>query len=261
VSLATSLVSPSPRGAKVVLMTRTKATALAVVAALLGVLFSATGSAPAAQTRTQTCQPTPEGTALKIAIMGDSISTPLGASVPERSWPVMLQTQGATHGWGVTLNALGATHAGEYVPGGNLNWVAQNVRASQPDIVTMNFRTNEQVGFGQSPAQLKANLLALMDFIRAESPNTRFVMINPPIMFYHVFNTTPATQADYIRALWEAGNERGACWVDLKPFFPTSGPDARSRVFLPDDIHPGDIGHAVFFAAIYTALLQACGLR
>jgi hypothetical protein len=67
-------------------------------------------------------------------------------------------------------------------------------------------------------------------------------------------------QADYAAKMREAADDRGACWLDLIPLFPSgSGPDAWTRTFLFDDIHPGDVGHRAFCAAIYTAMLQHCG--
>lgn len=205
-----------------------------------------------------TCAPAPKSTTRKITIMGDSISTPYGTTAPGYSWPEMLKTQGATHGWSVITQGQGGTMASQYLPGQPNFWITEQVRSALPDVVTLNFRTNEQLQ-GQSAAQLKTALLGLMDAIRSVSPNTQFLMINPPMMWYHGFFTTPETQADFTAKMWEAGNERGACFVDMKPAFPTSAQDPRRAVLLPDDIHPSNAGHAVFFAAVYAALLQTCG--
>jgi lysophospholipase L1-like esterase len=205
------------------------------------------------------CAPATKATSRKIAVMGDSIATTYGASTPERSWPELLKAQGATHGWAVTLHGVGSSMASQYLPGQQLFWVTQQVRSAHPDLVTLDFRANEHLK-GQTPAQLKASLLALMDAIREVSPNTQFLIFNPPVLWYHGFYTTPATQADYAAKMREAADERNACWLDLTPLFPSgSGPDAWTRTFLFDDIHPGDVGHRAFYAAIYTAMLQHCG--
>lgn len=231
------------------------AIAVALIAALFLVPVRAVSPTAASAA---SCAPAPASTARKITVMGDSISTSYGASTPERGWPEMLKTQGATHGWAVTAKGQGGTMASQYLPGQPNFWITEQVRAAQPDIVTLNFRTNEQLQ-GQSSAQLKTALLGLMDAIRATSPNTQFLMINPPMMWYHGFYTTPETQADFTAKMWEAGNERGACWVSMVPAFPTSATDPRRAQFIPDDIHPSDAGHAIFFAAVYAALLQSCG--
>lgn len=206
---------------------------------------------------TNSCAPVPRSTTRKITIMGDSISTPYGASAPERSWPEMLKARGATHGWAVTALGQGGTQANSYLPGQPNFWITEQVRSALPDVVTLNFRTNEQLQ-GQTAAQLKTALLGLMDAIRATSPSTQFLLINPPMMWYHGFYTTTETQADFTAKMWEAGSERGACFVDMVPAFPVSAQDPRRAQFLPDDIHPNDAGHAIFFAAVYTSLLQSC---
>lgn len=233
------------------------------LAALAVTWFAAFSLAVTSSATTQpnpgTCGPTPAATSLRIAVMGDSIATAYGASTPDRSWPVMLKTQGATHGWDVQLHGVGSTTASQYLPGGPLFSVTETVRNAHPDVVTLDWRANEQLQ-GQTPAQLKTNLLALIDAIRSVSPATRFLIVNPPVLFYHGFYQTPATQADYTAKMWEVKQERGACWLDTRPFFPATGPDERSRTYLFDDIHPSDVGHSVFFAAVYTALLQACGM-
>ena len=236
----------------------------AVMALVFGVTSAATlitlpANQVSAAAQAADCAPATKATTRKIAVMGDSIATTYGATTPERSWPELLKAQGATHGWAVTLHGVGSSMASQYLPGGPLFWVTQQVRDAHPDLVTLNFRANEHLK-GQTPAQLKTHLLALMDEIRKVSPNTQFLIFNPPVLWYHGFYTTPATQADYAAKMREAADERNACWLDLTPLFPSgSGPDAWTRAFLFDDIHPGDVGHRAFYAAIYTAMLQHCG--
>lgn len=231
----------------------------AVLALVFGGAAAATQPVEPVASQVSGCAPAPQATSRKIAIMGDSITTTYGASAPERSWPELLKAQAATHGWAVTLHGVGGSTASQYLPGGQLNWIADQVRSAQPHLVTLDFRANEHLQ-GQTPAQLKTNLLALIDYIRATSPNTQFLIINPPTLWYHGFYVTAATQADYTAKMWEVANERDGCWLDLKPLFPSGdGPNALTRTYLPDDIHPGDVGHRMFFGVIYTAMLQHCG--
>jgi lysophospholipase L1-like esterase len=199
------------------------------------------------------CAPAPASTSRKIKIMGDSIMTPYGSSADAKSWPHRLKAQAATHGWEVTLHGIGGTMASEYLPGGPHNWVAQQVRDAQPDVVTLDFRANEHLN-GQTPAQLKTNMLALIDYIRATSPNTEFLIVNPPVLWYHGFYVTVATQADYAAKMFEVAQERNTCWLDMTPFFSQTAPDPA----LPDDIHANDEGHVRYLVGIYTVLLQHC---
>lgn len=206
------------------------------------------------------CAPAPQSTSRKIAIMGDSIMTEYGASTPEKSWPRRLKAQGNTHGWQVTLHGVGGSMASMYLPGGPYHWIAQQVRDAQPDVVTLDFRANEHIGSNgqakQTPAQLKTNMLALIDFIRATSPSTQFLIVNPPVLWYHEFYTTTYTQADFAVKMWEVAQERGGCWLDMRPFFSQTARDSD----LPDDIHPNDAGHGKYYAAVYSTLLQHCGV-
>lgn len=222
----------------------------------------ATASASAAQGGT--CAPAPKSTSRKIAIMGDSIMTtyrpaPDNATPATLAWPNLLATQANTHGWQVSQHGVGGSMASMYLPGGPYHWVAQQVRDAKPHIVTLDFRANEQIGSNgqakQTPAQLKTNMLALIDFIRATSPNTQFLIVNPPVLWYHEFFTTTHTQADYAVKMWEVAQERGGCWLDMRPFFSQVAKDPD----LPDDIHANNRGHQKFYVAIYTALLQTCG--
>lgn len=239
-----------------------KIIASVVAAAMLSFMIMSVPSSSAKQT-SGVCGSVPKSTAMKIAVMGDSIATPYRPApdnnTPDsRAWMNMLKTQGGTHGWSVTLHGVGSTMASQYLPGGPQYAVTQSVKALQPTIVLMDWRANEQLN-GQTPDQLKTNLLALMDEIRTANANTRFMIINPPKLWYHAFNNGPTTQEDYMVKMYEAAKERGGCWVDLVSAFPQTGPDAYSRVYMPDDIHPSNAGHAIYFTAVYNALLQACG--
>jgi lysophospholipase L1-like esterase len=209
-----------------------------------------------AEASATTCTPAPPAAGHIVTAMGDSLTTPYGASIPERAWPNMLKAQMEPQGWTVNLHGIGSTMAEQYLPGGPLFHVTETVRNSHPDIVTMDWRANEQLQ-GRTPAQLKTSLLALIDTIRQVSPDTQFLIINPPLMWYHEFQSAQAQDA-YAVVMREVSQERGTCWLDLRPFFPQTGPDTYSRSLLFDDIHPGDYGHAIFFAAISTALVQAC---
>jgi len=209
-----------------------------------------------------TCGPIPAGTAKKIAIMGDSIFTEYRAGADtntpvSRSFPRLLQSAGAARNWSVTLHAVGSTMASQFLPGGNQYSVTQQVKALQPDLVLMDWRANEQLN-GKTPTQLKTDLDALMTEIRTTSPNTQFMIVNPPKLWYHVFNQGTYTQADYTAKMFEAAQAKGACWVDMVPAFPQTGPDTYSRAYLPDDIHGNNAGHALYFAKVDGALLQSC---
>lgn len=236
-----------------------------LAAAIAVFLFAVFGLAPTVQhLRPETavaaqsagCVPAPPSVSRKIAIMGDSLATTYGASTPERSWPVMVKTQAATHGWSVTLHGVGSTMASQYLSGGPQFAVTESVRNLHPDVVVLNFRANEQLN-GQTPEQLKTNLIALIDTIREVSATTQFLIWNPPLMWYHGF-VSPQAQEAYIAKMWEVKVEKGTCWVDFRSFFPKSGPDAYSRTLLFDDIHYSDQAHATIAAGVYGDLLATC---
>lgn len=214
-------------------------------------------SITSASAQTETCAPAPPTPGYDIKIMGDSITTSYGASTAAKSWPVMLQAQAATRGWTVGLHGIGSTMAEQYLPGGPHFDVTVAVRSSQPDLVLMDWRANEQLQ-GRTPGELKTALTALIGQIKQVSPATKFMIVSPPVMWYHEFES-PAKQATYVDKMREVATEQGACWVDLRPYFETAGgPNAETQKWLFDDIHLSDAGHKVFFAVIDTALLQAC---
>lgn len=231
--------------------------------AMIGIVGSGTAASAApsnfevrkaAQTQ-YGCTPAPAGTQLKVSVMGDSLMTNWGVQdTPDQGWPEKVKAQGATHAWHVDIgSAVGATKITDFLPGGGGWWITECVRNSQPDIVTMDWRTNEQLANPiVTPAQLKANYLQLMDHILAVSPGTKFLIVNPPLMMYPDAFRTPYTQEQYIAKMIEVRDERGTCWLDLRPFFDTSGSFAWEQ--LPDSIHPGKIGHRMFAIGIYEAL-------
>lgn len=237
---------------------RSKRKIAAAVAAVLVLMFSLVSAAIGVTTSPRhaaqvTCAPA--SPAKKIAIMGDSITTTYGASAPEKSWPVMLQERGATQGWVVGSYGIGSTMAEQYLPGGPHFNVTETVRDWRPDLVLMDWRANEQLQ-GRTPEQLKTSLLALAGQIRASSPTTKFMIVNPPLMWYHEFVSVEA-QHTYTAKMREVADELDGVYVDLEPFFPATGPSATSRATLPDDIHPNDAGHLRFLAVIFVAIRQA----
>ena len=236
---------------------------LALVFGGAAAAMSPTATAPAIQPtaakaaqQTHGCTPAPAGTELDVKVMGDSLMTNWGVhdTHPNQGWPQLVKAQGATHAWHVDIGpAVGATKITDFLPGGGGWWITECVRNSQPDIVTMDWRTNEQLANPiVTPAQLKANYLLLMDHILAVSPGTKFLLVNPPLNMYHESFNTPHTQEQYIAKMLEIRDERGTCWLDLRPFFDTSGNFAWT--LLPDGIHPGRIGHRVFAQGLYGAM-------
>lgn len=237
---------------------RSKRKIAAAVAAVLVLMFSLASGAVGVTTSPRqaaqvACSPAPA--IKKIAIMGDSLTTSQGASAADKSWPVMLQEYGAARGWVVGSYGIGATLADEYEQGRNLFFVTQTVRDWKPDLVLMDWRTNDQI-HGRTPGQLKASLLAIADQIRVMSPSTRFMIVNPPLMWYHDL-VSPEAQRTYAAKMREAADELDGFYVDLEPFFPQAGPSWASRATLPDDIHPNDAGHLRYLTVISLALRQA----
>lgn len=237
---------------------RSKRKIVAAVAAALVLMFSIVSGAVGVTTSPRhtaqvVCAPVPA--VKKIAIMGDSLTTSQGASAADKSWPAMLQERGAARGWVVGSYGIGATLADEYEPGRNLFFVTETVRDWKPDLVLMDWRTNDQI-HGRTPEQLKASLLAIAGQIRAGSPTTKFMIVNPPLMWYHDL-VSPEKQRTYAAKMREAADELDGFYVDLEPFFPQTGPSWASRATLPDDIHPNDAGHLRYLTVIFLGIRQA----
>lgn len=231
----------------------------ATLAGLLVLMFTAVSvlAAQVAQSnaaaQTATCEVLPSQVR-KIVIMGDSIATDYGASSPEKSWPSRLQEYGAPRGWMVEARAIGSTMAEQYLPGGPLFHVTEQVRDWRPDLVLFNWRANEQLQ-GRTPEQFKAAMLALAGQIKAGGSTTRFLIMNAPLLWYHEFASADK-QHTYSAKLREVATELGGHYVDLEPFYPKSGPSASSRRVLFDDIHPNNEGHLRNFTVVSLTLRQ-----
>lgn len=197
---------------------------------------------------------------VKMQIMGDSIMTDTGATEVNRGWPKQFKDYMATKGWTVyTDKAVPGSKAFQYTPGGPLASITDNVRLSNPTLVTLNWRTNEQWN-SISPTDMRNSYLSIIDTIRSTSPTTAFLIVNPPLMALDdqggIDNYTTWKQADYIAAMLDVKNQRDTMWLDLRPYFPTGGSYAAS--LLPDGIHPSNFGHTVIAHSLTSALLNSC---
>src|SRR5688572_2061261 len=80
-----------------------------------------------------------------MQIMGDSIMTHAGASEEARGWPKQFQDYMATKSWTVfTDKARAGSKAVDFTATGQYASVTSQVRQSNPTLVTLNWRTNEQ---------------------------------------------------------------------------------------------------------------------
>lgn len=198
---------------------------------------------------------------VKMQIMGDSIMTDTGATEVSRGWPKQFKDYMATKGWTVyTDKAVAGSKAFQFTSTGPLASVTDSVRLSNPTLVTLNWRTNEQWN-SISPTDMRNSYLSIIDTIRSSSPTTAFLIVNPPLMALDdqggIDNYTTWKQADYIAAMMDVKAQRDTMWLDLRPYFPTAGSYANQ--LLPDGIHPSNFGHTVVAHSLTSALLNACG--
>lgn len=192
--------------------------------------------------------------------MGDSIMTEAGASEVNRGWPKQFKDYMATKNWTVHIDkARAGSFASDFTATGQHAAVTTQVRLSNPTLVTLNWRTNEQWN-SVSPADMRAAYLSIIDSIRSTSPSTAFIIINPPLMALDdqggIDNYTTWKQADYIAAMWDVKVQRNTMWLDLRPYFPTGG--AYGAALQPDGIHSSNFGHSIIAHSLTSTLLSSC---
>lgn len=238
---------------------KTKMAGWLAAVALLTVGATASFASPSSSAANRLCADIATNQ-VKIQIMGDSIMTESGATEVGRGWPKQFKDYMATKNWTVyTDKARAGSKAVDFTTTGQFASITSDVRLSNPTLVTLDWRTNEQWN-SISPSDMRAAYLNIIDSIRSTSPSTAFIIINPPLMALDdqggIDNYTTWKQAEYISAMWDVKVQRNTMWLDLRPYFPTGG--AYAAQLLPDGIHPSNFGHTVVAHSLTSTLLSSC---
>lgn len=233
---------------------------LAAISLLAAAATTSIASVPSSSAATRLCADMATNSVV-MQNMGDSIMTDAGASEVARGWPKQFKDYMATKNWTVYIDkARPGSKATDFTSMGAYSSVTTQVRESNPTLVTLNWRTNEQWN-SISPSDMRTAYLAIIDSIRSTSPTTAFIIINPPLMALDdqggIDNYTTWKQADYIAAMWDVKTQRNTMWLDLRPYFPTSG--AYGAALQPDGIHSSNYGHSIIAHALTSMLLGSCG--
>lgn len=198
--------------------------------------------------------------------LGDSIVAGAGASRPERGWIQLLEWK-AQPGqmWNMGLN--GSTTA-QHVPGGTEHWRVQVAQWAQPSLILMDWRVNDQWSQyyrGDSPpATVALQYRAVIASLRAYSPDSSILVVNPPY-----FSDTwlddqlrnqvpPATARDYAAAIKQVAQDMGVLYLNLPQYFPSSVGETDYIGWYADSTHPADAGHAVARTALEASIRAWC---
>lgn len=204
--------------------------------------------------------------ALTVEVLGDSIGagTP-GASNNNRRWQTRLS--GQIPGSAVWNGAVPGSIVRDYLPGGRYRFHSEFTMNVKPSLVILVFRVNDQWQStadpaGYSPAVFKAQMLQLVNEIRAASPSTTVMISIAPWILDTRIDSGTYGQWDYIVALWDVYIATGAIWMDWMRFMPKQGEPNDQGLLIYDLTHPSDTGQAVIAAHTYEAISSYClGVR
>ncbi len=135
----------------------------------------------------------------------------------------------------------------------------ERVIGKKPDTVLIEFAINDaRLDNGLTRDQARANLMNMIDRIRAADPETEIILMtmNPPVGLSYL--RRPRIR-DYYRMYREVAEERGLPLIDHARNWDRirrTDPDLFDR-YVPDGVHPGEEGCA---AVITPAVLEALGL-
>jgi acyl-CoA thioesterase-1 len=214
---------------------RPRALYAAIVASVAVVALSACGGSetkPSASPQVpaeSTTAATPPATArVRVLIVGTSLTAGLGLS-PDDAYPAVLQRLADSASLNVHIVAAGLS--GETTAGARdrIDWLLRQ----RADVVVIESGANDGLR-GVDPAATRANLVAIIERVRAHNPDVRILLTQmeaPP-------NFGPTyTRAFHDTFMQVAGDEG----VTLIPFF-LDGVAAVPRLNQPDGIHPNEEG-------------------
>lgn len=173
-----------------------------------------------------------------IVALGDSLTAGQGVA-PEEAYPALLQARLTRDGYGYRVVNAGVS--GDTSAGGlrRVDWVLR----AQPEIVIVALGANDGLR-GQSVRALRANLVAIIDRVRAAGARVLLAgMQMPPNYGAHYTR-------EFAAVFPEVARQTG---VPLMPFL-LEGVATDVRLNQADGIHPNVAGHRVIADHVWTYL-------
>jgi len=233
------------------------------LAATIAAVPAAAPAARAAAPSSRLCADLAGGR-VTMELLGDSVAAGYpGAPNPwDRWWSVFASA--LPPGSAVWNGAIPGSVLADYLPAhdgqpeGRYGFHTRFAAAVAPTVLAVNFRLNDQ--WSQvSIAQWKANWRLLIDYVRADSPDTTMVfLVSPLALAPQNERAGPLKAADYIRALTELAVEvPGSLIVRWDQFMPTPPTDWYGLLTY-DLVHPSPAGQRLLAAQTYQALTSYC---
>lgn len=179
---------------------------------------------------------------------GDSIAEGWIASGPAHAWPAIA---GRVFGLDVVNLGYAGAARGEIVSAEHLAGIAA-------DVISISHGTNCWTRIQHSAGQMRENMRAFLQIVRAAHPDVPIVVCSPVIRpdAEQTPNGLGATLADLRAAIEEVTTERIDAGDSLLSL--VRGEPVLQAGHLADGVHPGDEGHRImaasFGAAVRTAL-------
>ncbi len=167
---------------------------------------------------------------------------------------ICLHNGDETYGIRPFCGGFGGADSTHFVTSGyGSRWVDQ-VTLLQPALVTICLGANDLKG-SQTVAQYKANLIALIAYIRTKSPSSSIVLIAP-----YEIGVTPSTVdtwANYVTAIQQIVTaDSTLAYFDIWNRFGTQKPPSVAGMIAGDNQHPTNAGQA-YWADAFAAFLAA----
>lgn len=179
---------------------------------------------------------------VEVAVLGDSITSGIGALPPGEHWPALVA---AEYDWRVERFAIPGTGYVAGAPDADFASRVDAVVAVEPDVVVVAGGTND---LANPREEVLAAAAEVLDGLRAELPESRLVLLSP---FFHpallearlIGGVPTATAVAALTAgLADLAADRGVPFLDTTHLFDR---EETASLVLPDGVHPNAEGHRV----------------
>jgi acyl-CoA thioesterase-1 len=174
-----------------------------------------------------------------LLFFGDSLTAGAGLEDPlAQAFPALIEKK--IHDAGLAWRVVNAGLSGETSAGGlrRVDWILRQ----RVDVFVLELGGNDGLR-GVPPGTTRANLQAIIDRVRAKSPDTKIVLAG--------IAAPPNMGAEFTRAFAAIFPELAAKnGVALIPFL-LEGVAGRPELNQPDGIHPTDKGHGIVAETVW----------
>jgi len=186
---------------------------------------------------------------IRYVALGDSLAAGYYTTTAKKSYQYLVTDQLKAQGYQVTLDGFwqaGATLAGYAWP------KVDQVVAMQPDVITLEYGTNEQDRTNPNfatPSQYQQNLTKMITTLKTQLPHVKILVLT---------SWLAETAADYTAVVREVAKQQDVTMVNLTSIWQNqaniSTPTTQSFQGHGDNYHPNNAGNRAISRAITAQL-------